>query len=399
MVEAQLYIDGEIVSQIPSGEDGFPLPGPFALLSGLQSQLEWQRELNGTIDSVRVQINSPGGETTQGFAMGDWLRSLDVPVTTVAIGQCSSIATAPFLAGSTRLVHASTEMLIHLPSGGFKGTGAQAAQSFADDMAACEGKLIDLYVERAGVDAAEVAALMAKETTLSADEALRLGFATAVVQPMLALAVLPTTASSPPTPQPATPEPTLMSKFNEFLTRMKTAISDLEKPADAKTALDVTTAGDNPVGLFIDAAGDNYAQGDMVYTDAEMSTAAADGDYVLSDGNTISVAAGAITAITEASTDNAADAAADGDVATALREMATAITALAGDVKSMKTANATQVAATAKLNTQYTALARGVKTNAAPTQVGKSGADDGDDTDPVNVAATARAERRKARYK
>ncbi|RFP65933.1 Clp protease ClpP [Hymenobacter lapidiphilus] len=392
MVEAQLYIDGKIVSQIPCDENGLPLPGPFALLSGLQSQLEWQRPY----DTIRVQINSPGGETTQGFAMGDWLRSLNVPITTVAIGQCSSIATAPFLAGSTRLVHRNTEMLIHLPTGGFQGTGANAAQSFANDMADCESKIIALYVERTGGDASEIAALMAKETTLTADMARDMGFATQVLEPIMALAVLPTpNPSSNPSLTPADPDTTLMSKFNNFLNRMKTALSELEKDAP-KTALAVTTTGDSPVELTIDS-GDRtaYEVGDMVYSDAEMTSAAADGDYVLTDGNTITVAEGAISAITEPNTDSAAD----GDVAQALQSLAESMVVLTNEVRSMKTSNATQAQSLATVKAQYTALARGVKTNAAASPAGKSGADDDtDDADPMKVAAANRAERRKNRY-
>lgn len=398
-MEAKLYIDGTIVSQIPCDDDGMPLPGPFCMLTMLQRELEWQQELNGPYDSVRVQINSPGGETTQGFAMGDWLRTLEVPVTTVAIGQCSSIATAPFLAGSTRLIHANTEMLIHLPTGGYKGTGAAAAQAFTNEMADCEGKLIAMYVERAGVDPAEVAALMAAETTLTSEQALSLGFATAMVQPVTALAILPpkmgsASPDSSSQPTPDAPAPKLMSKFNSFLNKMKTAFAELEESKDAKTALDVTTAGENPVTLTIDT-GDRseYAQGDAVTVAGEP---AEDKDYTLTDGNTITVAGGVISAIVEASTDSTdKDKGTDADVATAIEALANGLTALTNEVKSMKTANASQLKT---LQNSYTTLARGVKTNAASPPPGASGTED-EDNDPVKVAAERRAERRKNRFK
>lgn len=390
MTEVKLYLDGPIVSQVPCDEAGNVLPGPYAMLSFLQQQLEWQRPY----DAVRLQINSPGGHVTEGFAIADWLRTLGVPVTTVAIGQCSSIATAPFLAGDTRLVHANTELLIHLPTGQCTATGADAAQAWANEMAACQQRLIDLYVTRAGVDAAEITALMAAETTLSAERARALGFATAVVEPITALAVL---APSSFTSNPAAPDKSLMDSISDLMKRMKTALNILETAAP-KTALSIDTAGDSPITLTIDAAGDAYAVGDMVYTDAEMTVAAPDGDHVLSDDNTITVASGAITAITEPTTDAAKGV--DADVATAIQQMAESITALAGELRGMKTAQATQAKAVTTLQGNYTALARGVKTNAAsPPDAGKSNADDDTDKDSVAVAAERRAARRAERYK
>lgn len=404
-MEAKLYIEGRIVSQIPVDKEGIMLPGPFAMLSQLQRELEWWKELNGPYDSVRVQINSPGGETTQGFAMGDWLRTLGVPVTTIAIGQCSSIATAPFLAGSTRLVHANTEMLIHLPTGGYEGTGAAAAQAFANEMADCESKLIDMYVERAGVDPVEIAALMASETTLTSEQALSLGFATAIVQPVTALAILPPKSAVAPDsssqPQPAAPAPSLMSKFNILLNKMKTAFAELEETPEVKTALSIDTAGDSPITLTIDT-GDRstYEVGDMVYTDAEMSAAAPDGEHVLSDGNTITTVAGAITVITEPTTDEADKGkVGDSDVATAIQALAEGITTLTNEVKSMKTASAATNQKLGTLQNRYATLARGVKTNASSPPPAGSGGDEQLDNDPMKVAAANRAERRKNRFK
>ena len=55
----------------------------------------------------------------------------------------------------------------------------------------------------------------------------------------------------------------------------------------------------------------------MVYTDEAMTTAAADGDYSLEDGRTISVAAGAITAIMEKEAENTATNTAELTAATA----------------------------------------------------------------------------------
>jgi len=392
MAEAKVYISGPILSKVEPDT-----AYPYCLAQDVDSQLDWQKPF----DSVRVVINSPGGHVTEGFAIYDKLRALgpDITITTEAIGQCSSIATAIFLAGSVRLIHEHTDFLIHLPSGGYSGMGAAGAQAFADEMAACEEQLINLYVERAGVDGAAIAELMAAQTMLDSSRVYELGFATAVVQPITALAILtPKSAAAAPSPssqpQPAAPaSSTIMSKFNSFISKMKTAFAELEQP---KTALSVTTSGDNPITLTIDT-GDReaYAVGDMVYTDAEMTTAAPDGDHLLTDGNTITTAEGAITAITEPTTDVK-----DGDITSALQALAEGVTLLTNEVRSMKTASAATTKKVETLQTNYTTLARSVKTNAAaPPDAAKPNADaDDTDKDPVTVAADRRAARRANRY-
>ena len=129
MAEAKVYISGPIVGN--SGEAGNAYP--YCMLEDVIMQLDWQKPFDG----VRVIINSPGGRVDKGFGIYDYLRGLgpDITITTEAIGQCSSIATIIFLAGSERLIHEHTECLIHLPRGGVDSATAADAQKFADDMA------------------------------------------------------------------------------------------------------------------------------------------------------------------------------------------------------------------------------------------------------------------------
>ncbi len=389
MAEAKVYISGPIVAD--SSEAGNTYP--YCTVEDVMMQLEYQKPF----DVVRVIINSPGGRVDKGMGVYDKLRSLPgVTIITEAIGQCSSIATAVFLAGSERIIHPNTESLVHLPTGGINGANAEQAQAWADAMARCEADLLALYTERAGVDPATFTDIMRAETKLTAQQMLDYGFATQIVQPATALAIMPTTvttsAAADQTPGWAQQ---LMSKFTMGLAALQTAMTNLSKTptkaqaptTDAATALDVTT--DGGATLSIDT-GDRttYGVSDAV-TDSD-GNPAADADYALTDGNTIGVASGAITAITPADT---TDSTASADSDAAIIQLAEAVTALAGRVGQMET----RVTAATNLATR---AAAGIGSKAAPARASAANDEGKDaDVDPVKTAGEARRARREAKFK
>lgn len=385
MPEAKVYISGPIVAD--ASEAGGVMP--FCTLEDVMLQLEYQKPY----DTVRAIINSPGGRVDKGMGVYDHLRSLTgVKVITEAIGQCSSIATAVFLAGSERIIHPNTESLVHLPTGGIDGANAEQAQAWAAAMARCEADLLKLYTERAGVEPVSFADIMRAETKLTAQQMLDHGFATQILRPTTALAIMPTvyTPSENPDETPGWAKQ-LMSKLSMGLAAMTTALATL-KPAKAEVttdepkALDVTT--DSGAALTINTGDrDTYEVGDTV-TDSD-GNAAGDADYVLTDGNTISVAAGAITAINPTETTDTT-ASAEGEAA--LLQMAEAITALAGQVGTMQS----KLTATTNLATRAAAA---IGSKAAPARA-SAAYDEGKeaDADPMATAGEKRKARRDARF-
>jgi ATP-dependent protease ClpP protease subunit len=390
MLEARITISGPIV--LDGAEVDYCYP--YTTLAEVQNQLEWAKPY----DTIRVIINSPGGRVDEGFALYDLLRSLEgVTVITEAIGQCSSIATAAFLAGSVREVHPHATSLVHLPTGGILGANAETAAAWAASLASDEARLLALYAERAGVDPEAFTEVMRAETTLTAQQLLDYGFATAIVQPATALALLPTTATNTPASQADNQAPNwaqqLMSKFTQGMAGLTAAMSALRTPTtnqattEPNVALDVTTA--DGTALSIDTGDrETYAVGDNV-TDAD-GNAATDGDHVLSDGNTITVAAGAITVITPPATDSAA---ADGDVHEAITTLTTAVTALAGTVGTVLKQQATQASTLRRIATMNGSTATPARAQAANDE-GKEA-----DADPVKTAGEARKARREAKFK
>ncbi|TGE29736.1 ATP-dependent Clp protease proteolytic subunit [Hymenobacter metallicola] len=352
MSEAKVLISGPIVGDSSEAGDAWP----YTTLEDVLSQLEWQRPY----DSVRVLINSPGGRLDKGLGIYDKLRTLgpDITVTTEAIGQCSSIATIVFLAGSTRLIHEHTECLIHLPRGGCEGATPAQAQQWADDMLAAQQKMIDISVERTGQAAEVIAARMAEEKNVSPSDMLALGFATLVLKPVTALATLPILAASPASSTDDTPSwaQTLMSKFTAALAAMTLAVAGANKPvtALAPTATDTSSATtalavESDKGQLTIETGDRttYEVGDKVTAPDSPSDPVADGDYVLTDGHTITVTAELISAIVPT-----VEATASAEQDETMGQVLAAITNLANEVKGIKqTVAATTAATNNRLNT------------------------------------------------
>jgi ATP-dependent protease ClpP protease subunit len=392
MAEAKVYISGPIVADSSEAGNAYP----YCTLEEIIRELEYQKPY----DTVRVIINSPGGRVDKGMGVYDHLRSLaGVTIITEAIGQCSSIATAIFLAGSQRIIHPNTESLVHLPTGGINGANAEQAKAWAEAMARSEADLLALYVERAGVEAVSFADIMRADTKLTAQQMLDFGFATQIVQPATALAIMPT-VYTPSADADQTPgwAQNLMSKLSMGLAAMTTALATLKTPTKAEapvvapvTALDVTT--DSGVALTI-ATGerDTYEVGDTV-ADAD-GNAPADASYVLTDGNAIAIAGGAITAITPADTADTTASAENGD---AMAQVVDAVTAIATTMNARFTALEKSVTATTALATR-TAAATGSK--ATPTRAAAANDEDKEaPIDPVKAAGDARAARRAAKFK
>jgi ATP-dependent protease ClpP protease subunit len=392
MAEAKVYISGPIVSD--SSEAGNTYP--YCTLEDVMMQLDYQKPY----DTVRVIINSPGGRVDKGMGVYDKFRSLSgVTIITEAIGQCSSIATAVFLAGSERIIHPNTESLVHLPTGGISGANAEQAQAWADAMARSEADLLALYVERAGVDADTFAEVMRADTKLTAQQMLDYGFATQIVQPATALAIMPTTATnSPEGDQTPGWAQQLMSKLSLGLAAMTTALATLKTPTkaeatetDATTALDVTTDGGATLSINTGDR-DTYEVGDTV-ADAD-GNAAADNAYVLTDGNTITVASGAITAITPADTTDTTASAEGGE---AMAQVVDAVTAIATTMNARFTALEKTLTATTALANRV-ATSTGSKATPARAQAANDEGKDAD-IDPVKAAGDARKARRDAKFK
>lgn len=163
---------------------------------------------------LRVEISSPGGDVFDGIAMYNALRASGKNITTVVMGVAASIASYVFLAGDTREMPKNTMLMVHNPWTFAAGNSAELREA-ADVLDKIGGVVQGGYLSRTGMKEEPLAAMLAKDTWLSADEALANGFATALTDDIkvqakfdLARADLPAAAmrafqSAAPAPPPA----------------------------------------------------------------------------------------------------------------------------------------------------------------------------------------------------
>lgn len=139
---------------------------------------------------LEVQINSVGGDVMAGLGIYNMLRAWakdGKTVTTRVTGVAASIASIIALAGDKREMPKNTFAMVHQASTFAVGT-ADDMRDAADTLDKVDGSLRGIYMDRMGVDETKAKEIMAKDTWLTADEAMDLGFATALIEDIKATA-------------------------------------------------------------------------------------------------------------------------------------------------------------------------------------------------------------------
>ena len=137
----------------------------------------------GPVAELTLRINSPGGSVFDGVAIYNALKRHQAKVTVWIDGIAASIASMVAMAGDEVVMPENAMLVLHDPSGLVMGTAAdmRATADALDKMAAA---MVAAYRDKSGADDAEIEALMAAETWLSAEEAVELGLADRVEQPV-----------------------------------------------------------------------------------------------------------------------------------------------------------------------------------------------------------------------
>lgn len=147
-------------------------------------QLEYElSKANG--DDLFIDIDSVGGCVHTGINIYTHLRRYakenNATITTRSSGFVASIATVIFLSGDNRIVNEFMQPFVHEPL--FVWSEATTADEFrkeAEELEKTRNLLADFYEANTLMTKADALTLMANDTWLSADECLRLGFATEI---------------------------------------------------------------------------------------------------------------------------------------------------------------------------------------------------------------------------
>lgn len=136
-------------------------------------------------EPITLYINSPGGEVVSGLALYDYIQLMSSPVYTVCIGTAASMAAILFLAGEKRKMMKNTQLMIHDPSyasGDVGGAKPHEIQEKLDKLMETQKKLAHIIAERTGLSIKQVYRKTKHDTYIGAEEALKLGLATEIMQ-------------------------------------------------------------------------------------------------------------------------------------------------------------------------------------------------------------------------
>jgi ATP-dependent Clp protease protease subunit len=143
--------------------------------------VKWLSDLKAeTSPALEVLITSPGGFVEDGLNMFmDLMEAAQAGrrVITRSAGECASIASIVFMAGTERI--AGCPLMIHNPWTVAQGD-ADSMEGAVKELRAVEKQLEEIYAERSGLAREKVSALMDRETWIPPAEAVALGFATSV---------------------------------------------------------------------------------------------------------------------------------------------------------------------------------------------------------------------------
>lgn len=170
--EADIYIFGDIVD--PTTQEFWGMPADVSGYSLVQEI----KDLD--VDVINVRINSYGGMVSEGLAIYNALRDHKAKIRTIVDGFACSAASVVFMAGDERIMHPASLLMIHNAWVTTWGDANQLRKD-ADDLEKITQATKSAYLEHINVSEEELTKMMDKETWILPDEALEMGFATAIM--------------------------------------------------------------------------------------------------------------------------------------------------------------------------------------------------------------------------
>jgi len=121
---------------------------------------------------IQFYINSPGGSVTSGFAIYDTMQYIKSDVSTICIGLAASMGAFLLSSGAKgkRIALPNAEVMIHQPSGGFRGQ-ATDIQIHAEKILRTKERLNTILAENTGRSVEEIRDASERDNFMTAEEA------------------------------------------------------------------------------------------------------------------------------------------------------------------------------------------------------------------------------------
>ena len=128
-------------------------------------------------------INSPGGLVTSGLGIYDTMQYIKSPVSTLCIGQASSMGSFLLSAGEKgkRFSLPNSRIMVHQPSAGFQGQ-ATDIEIHANEVLSLKKRLNEIYSRHTGKSVDEIKSALERDNFMTADVAQSFGLIDEVVE-------------------------------------------------------------------------------------------------------------------------------------------------------------------------------------------------------------------------
>jgi ATP-dependent Clp protease protease subunit len=125
---------------------------------------------------IAMYINSPGGYVTAGLAIYDTMQYIRPVVHTMVVGQAASMAAVLLAAGAKghRYSLPNSRIMVHQPSGGYRGQ-ASDIERHARDIIATKERLNQIFMHHTGQPLSVIDEALDRDTFMSPKEALEFG--------------------------------------------------------------------------------------------------------------------------------------------------------------------------------------------------------------------------------
>ena len=132
---------------------------------------------------INFYINSPGGLVTAGLGIYDTMQYINSPVSTLCIGQASSMGSFLLAAGEKgkRYSLPNSRIMVHQPSAGFQGQ-ATDIEIHAKEIISLKERLNNIYSKHTGKSVNEISEALERDNFMTANEAKKFGLIDSVVE-------------------------------------------------------------------------------------------------------------------------------------------------------------------------------------------------------------------------
>jgi ATP-dependent protease ClpP protease subunit/FtsZ-binding cell division protein ZapB len=302
---AKLNIEGYIgeLDSAFAGEKSFTLNNLKDFLASLDSD----------VTDIHYKVNSGGGSVYEGWDIHAALLASGKNLTAIGENIVGSIATVIFLAPKpeNRKLIKNTKFFVHNPywlPEQSEPMRANELLALGKDLKGEQDKILNFYAKESKATAYELAPYLEKETDLTAENAVKMGFANEVIDALeeveyrqyrLVAMIKPNKTNE----TMSKVDETILNKMNKFFKNF----SRVTKGKFFDMDLAVTNESGEAVNLFIESDSEDITGANVFEVDAEGNQSTAKpGKYMDAEGKTVVVTDGKVSEVIEKVIEDAA---------------------------------------------------------------------------------------------